>query len=77
MPAGLRPVQLAPTHAAQRRAGRLLLALLVSSCVFGALFYFYPSRYLFRGVAALTVVLAVCGVVTSRLVFARMTRRKP
>ena len=56
---------------------RLLLALLVSSCVFAALFYFFPSRHLFRGVAALTVVLAVCGVVTSRLVFARMTRRKP
>jgi len=51
---------------------RLLLALLVSSCVFAALFYFYPSRYLFRGVAALAVVLAVCGVVTSRLIFARV-----
>ena len=51
---------------------RLLLALLVSSCVFAALFYFFPSRHLFRGVAALTVVLAVCGVLTSRLVFARV-----
>ena len=34
---------------------RLLLALLVSSCVFAALFYVYPSRHMFRGVAALTV----------------------
>jgi sugar transferase (PEP-CTERM system associated) len=51
---------------------RLLLALLVSSCVFAALFYFFPSRHLFRGVAALTVVLAVCGVLTSRLVFVRV-----
>jgi sugar transferase (PEP-CTERM system associated) len=51
---------------------RLLLALLVSSCVFAALFYVYPSRHLFRGVAALTVILAVCGVLTSRLIFARV-----
>jgi sugar transferase (PEP-CTERM system associated) len=51
---------------------RLLLALLVSSCVFAALFYIYPSRHLFRGVAALAVLLAVCGVLTSRLIFARV-----
>jgi sugar transferase (PEP-CTERM system associated) len=51
---------------------RLLLALLVSSCVFAALFYVFPSHHLFRGVAALAVVLAVCGVLTSRLVFARV-----
>ena len=51
---------------------RLVLALLVSSCVFAALFYVFPSHHLFRGVAALTIVLAVCGVLTSRLVFARV-----
>ena len=51
---------------------RLLLALLVSSCVFAALFYVFPSRHLFRGVAALAVTLAVCGVLTSRMVFARV-----
>jgi sugar transferase (PEP-CTERM system associated) len=51
---------------------RLLLALVVSSCVFAALFYVFPSRHLFRGVAALTIILAVCGVLTSRLVFARV-----
>src|SRR5262245_56753029 len=51
---------------------RLLLALLVSSCIFAALFYVFPSRHLFRGVAAIAIVLAVCGVVTSRLVCARV-----
>jgi len=56
---------------------RLVLALLVSSCVFAALLYFYPSRYLFRGVGALTVVLAVFAVLIARLVFARLGRRKP
>jgi sugar transferase (PEP-CTERM system associated) len=51
---------------------RLLLALLVSSCVFAALFYVFPRRHLFRGVAALAMILAVCGVLTSRMVFARV-----
>ncbi|MBV8147154.1 MAG: TIGR03013 family PEP-CTERM/XrtA system glycosyltransferase [Gammaproteobacteria bacterium] len=51
---------------------RLLLALLVSACVFAALFYVFPSRHLFRGVAALAVILAVCAVLTSRLIFARV-----
>src|SRR5499427_1380418 len=51
---------------------RLLLALLVSACALAALFYAFPSRHLFRGVEALAVVLAVCGVLTSRLVFARV-----
>jgi sugar transferase (PEP-CTERM system associated) len=51
---------------------RLLLALLVSSCVFAALFYAFPSRHLLRGVMALAVVLAVCGVLTSRMIFARV-----
>jgi sugar transferase (PEP-CTERM system associated) len=51
---------------------RLLLALLVSSCGIAVLFYVFPSRHLFRGVEALTVILAVCGVLTSRLIFARV-----
>jgi sugar transferase (PEP-CTERM system associated) len=51
---------------------RLLLALLVSACAIAALFYAFPSRHLFRGVEALAVILAVCGVLTSRLVFARV-----
>jgi FlaA1/EpsC-like NDP-sugar epimerase len=48
---------------------RLPLALLVSACAISALFYAFPSRHLFRGVEALAVILAVCGVLTSRLVF--------
>ena len=55
---------------------RLLLALVVSSCVFAALFYVFPSRHLFRGVAGLAIVLAVCGVLTSRMVLALVGRRK-
>src|SRR5215469_1145666 len=51
---------------------RLLLALVVSSCAIAVLFYIFPSRHLFRGVEALTLLLAVCGVVTSRLIFARV-----
>jgi len=51
---------------------RLLLALLVAACIFAALFYVFPSRHLFRGVAALAVFLAVCAVLTSRLIFARV-----
>jgi sugar transferase (PEP-CTERM system associated) len=51
---------------------RLLLALAVSACVFAALFYAFPSRHLFRGVAGLAILLAVCGVLTSRMVFARV-----
>jgi sugar transferase (PEP-CTERM system associated) len=51
---------------------RLLLALLVSACAIAALFYIVPSLHLFRGVAVLAVILAVCGVFTSRLVFARV-----
>jgi sugar transferase (PEP-CTERM system associated) len=51
---------------------RLLLALMVSSCAIAALFYLVPSLHLFRGVAALAVVLAVGAVLTSRIVFARV-----
>jgi sugar transferase (PEP-CTERM system associated) len=51
---------------------RLLLALLVSSCVIAALFYVIPSNHLFRGVAAIAVILSVCGVLASRMVFARV-----
>ena len=56
---------------------RLLLALLVSACAIAALFYAFPSRHLFRGVEALMVILAVCGVLTLRLVFLHQGRRKP
>lgn len=56
--------------------GRLALALVVSSCVFAALFYGFPSRPLFRSVAALAIVLTVCAVLILRLVFALVARRK-
>jgi sugar transferase (PEP-CTERM system associated) len=51
---------------------RLLLALMVSSCAIAALFYLIPSMHLFRGVAALAVILAVVAVLASRIVFARV-----
>jgi sugar transferase (PEP-CTERM system associated) len=51
---------------------RLVVALLVSSCAIAALFYVVPSLHLLRGVAALAVMLALCAVVASRLVFARV-----
>jgi sugar transferase (PEP-CTERM system associated) len=51
---------------------RLLVALLASSCAMVALFYAVPSLRLGRGVAALAVTLVLCGVVASRLIFARV-----
>jgi len=56
---------------------RALLALLVSVCVIAALFYAIPTPHLFRGVAAIALVLVTGAVLTSRLVFARWGRRKP
>jgi sugar transferase (PEP-CTERM system associated) len=51
---------------------RLLVSLAVTSAAIAALFYVVPSLRLFRGVAALAVMLAGCGVLISRLVFARV-----
>ena len=51
---------------------RLLLALLVSACAVAALFYIIPTSHPFRGVAAIAVILSVCGVLASRAVFARV-----
>jgi sugar transferase (PEP-CTERM system associated) len=51
---------------------RLMVALLASSCAMVALFYAVPSLRLGRGVAALAVTLVLCGVVASRLIFARV-----
>jgi sugar transferase (PEP-CTERM system associated) len=51
---------------------RVLVALAVSSCAIAALFYVVPSLHLGRGVAALALLLVMCGVVVSRLVFARV-----
>jgi sugar transferase (PEP-CTERM system associated) len=51
---------------------RVLPALLVSSGAIAALFYVMPSLHLFRGVAALAVILAICGILAARVVFARV-----
>jgi sugar transferase (PEP-CTERM system associated) len=51
---------------------RLMLALLTSSCAIAVLFYVIPTQHLYRGVAAIAVVLSVCGVLTSRLIFAHV-----
>jgi sugar transferase (PEP-CTERM system associated) len=51
---------------------RLLPALLVSAAATAALFYVVPSLRLLRGVAALAVILATCGVLSTRLIFARI-----
>jgi hypothetical protein len=76
-----------PAHGRRRRARlsdgvgvvdvvtRLLLVLLVSACAIAALFYIVPSLQLFRSVATLAVILAVCGVFAASLVFNR--RRGP
>jgi sugar transferase (PEP-CTERM system associated) len=51
---------------------RVVVALVVSSCATAVLFYVVPSLHLGRGVAALALVLVTCGVMASRLVFARV-----
>jgi sugar transferase (PEP-CTERM system associated) len=51
---------------------RVVVALVVSSLAIAALFYVVPSLHLGRGVAALALLLVMCGVVVSRLVFARV-----
>jgi sugar transferase (PEP-CTERM system associated) len=50
---------------------RLAAALLVASAGIAAVFYFLPSLHLWRGVAALAVAIAGCGVLASRIVFGR------
>jgi sugar transferase (PEP-CTERM system associated) len=51
---------------------RVVVALVVSSCATAALFYVVPSLHLGRGVAALAVLLVLCAVTISRMVFARV-----
>jgi sugar transferase (PEP-CTERM system associated) len=50
---------------------RLAAALIVASGVLAAVQYAFPSLYLWRGVSALAVLFAGCGLLVSRLVFAR------
>jgi len=51
---------------------RLLLALLAASSAIAVLFYVIPTQHLYRGVAAVAVVLSVCGVLAARLIFAHV-----
>jgi sugar transferase (PEP-CTERM system associated) len=51
---------------------RLLVAVLVSAGAIAALFYVVPSLRLLRGVPALAVILVLCSVLASRLIFARV-----
>ena len=51
-------------------------ALLIASCVVAALFYLVPSLQLWRGVEALAVITTGCGVVLSRLMFARAVNQE-
>ena len=50
---------------------RLGAALLVASGVLAVVQYFVPSLHLWRGESALAVILVGCGVLASRLLFAR------
>jgi sugar transferase (PEP-CTERM system associated) len=50
---------------------RVVAALLVATAVLAAVFYLVPPLKLWRGVEALAVILTGCGVVLSRIVFAR------
>ena len=55
---------------------RVAAALLIASCVVAALFYLVPSLQLWRGVEALAVITTACGVVLSRLIFARAVNQE-
>ena len=50
---------------------RVVAALLIASAVLAAVFYLVPALKLWRGVEALAVLLTGCGVVLSRIIFAR------
>ncbi len=51
---------------------RVVAALLIATAVLAAVFYLVPSLRLWRGVEALAVIMTGCGVIISRLVFARV-----
>jgi len=54
---------------------RVASALVVASCAIAAVFYLFPTLRLWRGVEALAVILAGCGIVGSRLLFARLVNQ--
>jgi sugar transferase (PEP-CTERM system associated) len=51
---------------------RVVSALLIATGVLAALFYMVPALRLWRGIEALAVIMTGCGVIISRLVFARV-----
>jgi sugar transferase (PEP-CTERM system associated) len=55
---------------------RVAAALLVASCAIAALFYLLPTLRLWRGVEALAVIFAGCGIILSRLLFARLVSQE-
>jgi sugar transferase (PEP-CTERM system associated) len=55
---------------------RVAAALLVAACAVAAVFYLLPSIHLWRGVEALSVVFAGCGIVLSRVVFVRVVNQE-
>jgi sugar transferase (PEP-CTERM system associated) len=55
---------------------RVAAALLVAACAVAAVFYLLPSIHLWRGVEALAVVFAGCGIVLSRVVFVRVVNQE-
>lgn len=55
---------------------RVAAALLVAACAVAAAFYLLPSIHLWRGVEALAVVFAGCGIVLSRVVFVRVVNQE-
>jgi sugar transferase (PEP-CTERM system associated) len=54
---------------------RVASALVVASCAIAAVFYLFPSLRLWRGVEALAVIFTGCGIVASRLLFARLVNQ--
>ncbi len=51
---------------------RVVAALLIATAVLAAVFYLVPDLRLWRGVEALAIIMTGCGVIISRLVFARV-----
>ena len=55
---------------------RVAAALVVASIAVAAVFFFAPSLRLWRGVEALAVLIAGCGIVISRIVFVRVVNQE-
>ncbi|MGB9329428.1 MAG: TIGR03013 family XrtA/PEP-CTERM system glycosyltransferase [Steroidobacteraceae bacterium] len=55
---------------------RVVAALVVASCGIAAVFYLLPTLHLWRGVEALAIILSGCGIILSRLLFARLVSQE-